>query len=47
MNWLGKLLGLCAHEWKHASNFISWGGPVEVLICDKCLCLRHKPWKVK
>ena len=45
IKWIRKLLNLCDHEWKHASNDIADNGKVvEILYCDKCHRFKTREW---
>ena len=37
-------LGLCEHQWRHATNIFDEYGPREVLMCDKCMRLKFRHW---
>ena len=45
MKWLRKLLGLCEHDWQHATNVLDTKlQPVEVLRCSKCHRTYFRYW---
>lgn len=39
-----KFFLLCDHKWFHASNVMTWDGPKEVLMCDKCKKIKLRDW---
>jgi hypothetical protein len=47
MKFLRKLFGLCDHEWRHGTNILTWNGPLEGRICDRCHTMRWRKWQAR
>lgn len=45
MRFWRRLFGLCEHDWRHATNIMTWSGPMQGKICNKCQQMKWLRWR--